>query len=261
MNYIPRSVLKIICISQHACLSFQATLIVMQLGQFLDHDISFTPEEEIELEECCQDEKTGKAQDGCFSIATPCGDDQFEECASDVCSGFIPLTRSVSFCEAKATKTRNQMNGITAFVDASNVYGSEEDVSRILRTFNGGMLKVGQGNLLPIIDAVQMAGDVRSLENPGLASLHTVFLREHNRIATALKVIHNSLNDEELYQKTRRIVGAEWQNVVYGQYLLELVGPEMYNHYQLNLTSNSAYNTSDNPSVTNEFATAAYRFV
>jgi peroxidase len=64
-------------------------------------------------------------------------------------------------------------------------------------------MKRGKGNLLPIVGGQQMAGDERALENPGLASLHTVFLREHNRIAAGLKKLDRSLTDEELYQRAR----------------------------------------------------------
>jgi peroxidase len=68
-------------------------------------------------------------------------------------------------------------------------------------------MKTGAGNLLPILMlegmSQQTAGDERAIENPGLASLHTVFLREHNRIASGLKKLDSSLSDEELYQKAR----------------------------------------------------------
>ena len=44
----------------------------------------------------------------------------------------MELTRSTAFCEG-ATPAREQMNGITAFVDASNVYASDNDNAHIIR--------------------------------------------------------------------------------------------------------------------------------
>ena len=54
------------------------------------------------------------------------------------------------------------------------------------------------------MNGTYVAGDVRATENPGLSSLHTIFLREHNRIAGALGALDATLSDEELYQRTRR---------------------------------------------------------
>jgi peroxidase len=238
----------------------------MQFGQFLDHDMSLTPEIEFELEECCSGEKSGKADEGCFSIETPCGDDQFAECESDVCAGFIPLTRSVPFCDsARSNSTlvpgRQQFNGNTHFIDGSMVYGSEDELTSQLRSYNNGLLLTGAGNLLPIIRNGQLAGDIRAIENPGLGSLQTLFLREHNRLASSLKVLNKSLSDEELFQRARRINIAEIQNVVYGQYIRELVGPELHEKYNLTTAQDSSYNIKYNPSISNAFATAAYRFV
>lgn len=65
---------------------------------------------------------------------------------------------------------------------------------------------------------------MRAREMPGLASMHTLFMREHNRIARELQSRNPRLQDEEIYQRARAIVGAEMQNVVYGQYLPVVLG-------------------------------------
>ena len=88
-------------------------------------------------------------------------------------------------------------NGITAFVDASNVYASHPTDSNILRNQGGlvsGSLKVTKrkdGNLLPKIGENNpdfRAGDFRAREMPGLLSMHTIWVREHNRIGKKRKL-------------------------------------------------------------------------
>ena len=79
------------------------------------------------------------------------------------------------------------MNAITAFVDASNVYGSHLSDNNILRTTKPpGSLKYTPGkNILPKVgntDPQFRAGDARAREMPGLLSMHTIWMREHNRI-------------------------------------------------------------------------------
>ena len=75
------------------------------------------------------------------------------------------------------------------------------------RTLSAGLLKTSSINAedyLPKLDGEYAAGDVRARENPGLSSLHTIFVREHNRIASTLAAMDSSLSDEELYQRCRR---------------------------------------------------------
>ena len=90
-----------------------------------------------------------------------------------------------------------QFNGITAFVDASNVYGSNKLDGGLIRDRKPpGHLSVSphpkdangnNNNLLPEVDADPnnfrfRAGDSRAPEMPGLLSMHTIWMREHNRI-------------------------------------------------------------------------------
>lgn len=51
-------------------------------------------------------------------------------------------------------------------------------------------------------------GDSRASEMPELTSMHTLFVREHNRLATELKRLNARWDGERLYQEARKIVGA-----------------------------------------------------
>ena len=57
-----------------------------------------------------------------------------------------------------------------------------------------------------------------------------------------------------------RIVGAEMQNIVYGQFLPQILGPQTMNTFNLGIDGPSTYNSHTDPSIINAFATAAFRF-
>ena len=112
-------------------------------------------------------------------------------------------------------------------MDASNVYSSDETSLAALRALDGtGKLLTGENNLLPI-DAEtteEVAGDVRAREMPGLASMHTLFLREHNRICDLIAAENSGEDDDYYFENARRIVIAEMQNIVYSEYLPIVLG-------------------------------------
>ena len=95
-----------------------------------------------------------------------------------------------------------------------------------------------------------LVGDVRGDENIALHSMHTLWVREHNRIATELKKLNAKWSEEKLYQETRKIVTATYQHIIYSEYLPKLGLIRPYRGY-------SSYVI---PAVINAFSTAAFRF-
>ncbi len=157
---------------------------------------------------------------------------------------------------------REQINEITSFLDASQVYGSNQFRADYLRTFSGGKLKTSPGRLMPLnVDGLPnlgddpdlfLAGDIRSNENVVLTSLHTLFVREHNRLAGRIRQVSPNASDEEIYQLARKIVNAEIQIITYREFLPSLLGPFAPDVH-------SRYRAKINPTIANEFSGALFR--
>jgi peroxidase len=88
-----------------------------------------------------------------------------------------------------------------------------------------------------------MAGEPRVNENLGLVGLHTLFMREHNRIAEQLQLINPTWNDERLYFETRKIVLGIYQNIVFGEWLPAVIGRNMVSHFGLSPLPTDSYYT------------------
>lgn len=218
-------------------------------GQFIDHDIDLT-------------EGADPAEP--FAIEVPEGDPYFDPTATGTQT--IGLNRSnydTETCD-EAGDPRQQINDITSFLDGSVIYGSDEVRAAELRTFEGGRLKTSEGDLLPFneaglenaggtSDSLFLAGDVRANENAALTSMHTLWVREHNRIADEISTADPELSDEEIYQQARAIVRAELQVITYNEYLPALLGEGAISEYE-------GYDSTVNPGISNLFSTASYRF-
>ncbi len=221
-----------------------------QWGQFVDHDIDLT--EGVDPPEPAD-------------ITVPTGDLFFDPEATG--AQVIEFNRSIYNPDTglSVDDPRQQLNEITSWIDASNVYGSDEERAEALRTNDGaGKLKTSAGNLLPFntlglpnaggpSDALFVGGDVRANEQVGLTTLHTLFVREHNRLAEQFKQKHPRWDGDKIYEKTRRMVGAQMQVITYNEFLPALLGPGAISRYR-------GYDKRVDGGIMNMFSTAAYRF-
>ena len=227
-----------------------ATDMLWQWGQFIDHDIDLTE---------------GADPTEPFPIQIPKGDPYFDPQSTGTQEMF--LNRSIYDPGTGTTpdNPRQQLNQITAYIDASMVYGSDTVRATALRTHDGtGRLKTSPGDLLPFNTeglpnaggaedpTLFLAGDVRANEQVGLTSLHTLFVREHNRLAGIFQRRAPELTGDQIYETARAWVGALIQVITYHEFLPVLLGSNALRPY-------TGYDSSINPGISNEFSTAAYR--
>jgi len=226
-------------------------------GQFIDHEFGLTPN------------NTER-----FDISVPPGDIWFDP--NDSGNAVIQMKRNI-FDKSTGTSVSNprqHINMVTSFIDGSAVYGSDIKRANWLRTFKNGKLKVSEGQLLPYntIDGelnapldpsspemvndtgeelkLFVAGDVRANENPLLTSIHTLFVREHNRQCDLLSSKNPDWSDEKVYQYARKIIGGFIQQILFYEWLPS-VG--------VNLPEYKGYNDKINPMVSNEFTAAGFQ--
>ena len=57
--------------------------------------------------------------------------------------------------------------------------------------------------------------------------MHTLWMREHNRIATQLASLNPTWTDEIIFQEARRILVAELQHITYTEWLPVLLSELM----------------------------------
>lgn len=208
-------------------------------GQFIDHDFVLT-----------NTQTDGERLD----IAVPKGDAWFDPQGSG--DRVIGMSRSVfdPLTGTSPDNPRQQTNAVTTWIDASMVYGSDAETAAKLRELSGGRMRVSDGDLLPLDEAgFFMAGDIRVNENPDLTAIHTLFVREHNRLAAKIAAQGPTLSDEAIYQQSRSVVIAEIQSITFNEFLPALLGDGAVAAYR-------GYDATIDPRIANEFAAAGYRF-
>lgn len=259
---------------------YGASTLLVYMGQFIDHDLTLIeflpPSERI------------------FLQGTPPLEDSFFFDLSVIVPGSDPVLNP---------------NAATAWADLSMVYGSDIETARSLRDpsdfakldslFRGGQEFLPRaseinepGNdrfvetaMSPMIPGLFAAGDIRTNEQIMLASFHTLFMREHNRLVTdqirssASNVPQSTLNlcppgttveqtlqnqqvadaCELIYQLARRVNIAQWQKLVFVEYFdswhnldQEIGGPNSLPPF--------VYNDTLSPDIDIFFSTVTYRF-
>lgn len=199
-------------------------------------------------------------------------DDPLESFTNDF--GVIGFTRDAA---AGRSGTRQQVNTVSSYLDAWNVYGGTAARLEWLRegpvdgnlANNGPHLLLDQDGNLPrrnergnssaappmdlmgrltgTTDQAAVAGDVRANENVALTAIHTLFAREHNRIVDLLP---SGLGAQRRFDIARRVVIAEQQYITYREFLPAL---------GITLPRYRGYDPGVDASISNEFATVGYR--
>ena len=200
-------------------------------GQFLDHDLDL--------------EETPLTNADC-SIVIPPGDPN----PLFTAGGLIEMNRCT-----RSPATNTIINTTAGYLDLSQLYGSDATTVASLRNPDGTLVSSNNGTALPIAGTAPnnyfITGDPRVMENPELTAVTTLFMREHNFWVKTLKSQHPDWTGDQLYNMAKALTTAEYQNIVYTDYLPALIG-NVLGPYR-------GYNPDMNAQATQEFAESAFR--
>ncbi|XP_073814847.1 peroxidase-like [Musca autumnalis] len=249
------------------------TLWTMQWGQFLGHDIS---EQLLSgVDNCCENPH----QKHCYPIPLhvygPITLSTGKTCldfARSLSDKDVPcLPDNLGYAE-KLTKQ-------TPFFDLSSLYGNSLEQSIKVRHYQGGLLRTtwhnhqqyltitpsSEGECLPGVEECYRIPDIRNQLAPTIAALHTLLVREHNRLATILEKLNPHYSDEKIFQLARKINVAQYQKIIYYDWLPLVLGSDFaYAHHLIhNVRPHDYVNDYDpswKPTAYAESAAAALRY-
>lgn len=260
------------------------TLGLMQWTEFIELDLAHTPVRKMVHSSnsitCCRHDGGFPApryiHPACMPVSIPTNDPFYSKYRQR-CMNYV---RSVNAMRPDCHfGPAEQMNQATHHLDGSMIYGTTEEKAKTLRTFSNGRLstsvKNGHEYLPQSEDPLQhcqvtsntsicyASGDMRTNMHPQLTAMHTIWLREHNRLADKLASLNPQWNDATLYQEARKIVIAEIQHITYNEWMPHVLGSKFTKKMGIQLKKTGFSNDFDkgvNPSISNSFATAAIRF-
>lgn len=215
-------------------------LLMVYFGQFIDHEVTLTPSERIDKDAQAPIDN-GKMKFSRSGILRY----NYEKCCGS------PYLKDRVW-------QRPPFNVLTSFIDGGSIYGSDNLRAIALRSFTGGELIVqsNKGEVLlpfnrpdhllfrlpnePSADDKNLfvGGDIRANENAILTAIHTVFVREHNRVCRMLrkwlrrKRRFRLIRDVWLYKMAKLIVTAELQSITFHEFIPAMVGPKAFPEYK-----------------------------
>lgn len=227
---------------------FEGSDYVWVWGQFVFNDISLT-------------NGAGAPED----IIVPQGDEDLDETGDDTV--VIGFNRAAFDPDTGTSIPREQENETTAWLDGSTVYGMDAARNMALREAGTPFLLLEENtDLLPtnadelsnangyILDPASLfvAGDYRANETLAVAALHTIFAREHNRIAQEILDAEPNTAVDEIYERARRQIIAKIQIITFEEWLPVLLGPNAIADW-------SSYDATQDPTILQVSSVAAFR--
>lgn len=192
---------------------YEHTPLLLGLVEFIMHDITYSQDSSTEY------------------VEVPMPED--EETFYHNTTLKIWRTEKVPGTGTSVENPRENVNMASTWIDVSSVYGSTAEVANALRSFKGGKLLTQElqtrgaktkGSYLPFntmnvpirtrpgVPQEQLfaGGDPRTNEDWVMLAVHTLLLREHNRLCDILAKRLPEYDDERLYQTVRLILSAKF---------------------------------------------------
>lgn len=178
----------------------------------------------------------------------------------------LPMFRADA--DTNSNGVRTAKNFVTPEIDGSQIYGSDQARQNMLRSFQDGKLKLDAEGHLPTTEnphltegarpgsPAALAGDTRTIENPGLTALQVVFAREHNYWADRIKQMHPGWDDQQIFTAARSVVEAELQKIHHQDWLPILIGNPITGK---TLSEYKGYNPDVSTQMSVEFSAAGFR--
>ncbi|VVC41836.1 Hypothetical protein CINCED_3A019850 [Cinara cedri] len=248
---------------------------------FIGHDLSHTAVSSMlktnKSVDCCNEHGMKQSPRHTHSSCAPIiisKEDRFFSPLRRTCMNYV---RSMPAMRTDCTfGPREQLNQATHYLDASMVYGSSGKQMLSLRKKSRGLLLTYTSDehmdYMPLTNGSSAcqsgatcykAGDIRVNAQPHLTAMHTLWMREHNRVANQLAIINPHWDDERAFQETKKIITASIQHITYNEWLPTLLGKKYTKKNELELSMkgySNLYNETVDPTVSNSFATAILPF-